>query len=154
MRKDDLVVCANQLSFAGPASTDDRAKAARDSGPVNVDVDESPMLLDDTKYTTYVYDIDRELADIEGEEKHMLFIPDIEKALNAIPKAVLHDPKPENELVLYGVPRSLTVDEDKDIVRKAIIESRARAKTLSEDSATATREPAPVLTPDQMDVDS
>ncbi|CRG92219.1 hypothetical protein PISL3812_09275 [Talaromyces islandicus] len=110
----------------GPANSPD---SARNDGPV----DESPMLLDDTKHTTYIYDIDRELAGIEEEEKHNLFIPDIEKALNAIPRAVLHDrPKPENELVLYGIPRSLTVaEEDKDAVRKAIIESRARAKTHS-----------------------
>lgn len=126
------------------------------------------MLLDDTKHTTYIYDIDRELAGIEEEEKHIMFIPDIEKALNAIPRAVLQDPSPENGLVLYGIPRSLTVaEEDKDTVRKAIIESRARAKThsaqRSADSKTA-KPAAPVvdtpvdsahtLTADQMDVDS
>jgi hypothetical protein len=124
------------------------------------------MLLDDTKHTTYIYDIDRELAGIEEEEKHLIFIPEIEKALNAIPRAVLHDdPKPENELVLYGIPRSLTVaEEDKDAVRKAIIESRARAKmhrTLNEDCADAPTarqagvvDSAHILTADQMDVDS
>jgi len=118
------------------------------------------MLLDDTKNTTYIYDIDRELAGIEEEEKHILFIPDIEKALNAIPKAVLQDPKPENELVLYGIPRSLTVTEDKDAVRKAIIESRARAKTkhVAEDSDKANNadvvQPAPEFPPDQMELDS
>lgn len=118
------------------------------------------MLLDDTKHTTYIYDIDRELAGIEEDEKHILFIPEIEKALNAIPRAVLHDrPKPDNELVLYGIPRSLTVvEEDKDAVRKAIIESRARAKTQSADCERATQaeavDSAPILTADQMDVDS
>jgi hypothetical protein len=129
-------------------------------------VDESPMLLDDTKHTTYIYDIDRELAGIEEEEKHILFLPDIEKALNAIPRAVLDDrPKPENELVLYGIPRSLTVaEEDKDAVRKAIIASRARAKTHSASSAALGGETAtpaetvdsthnPMLPADQMDVD-
>ena len=121
------------------------------------------MLLDDTKHTTYIYDIDRELAGMEEEEKHIIFIPEIEKALNAIPRAVLQDPKPENELVLYGIPRSLTVaHEDKDAVRKAIIESRARAKAQSAqntaDSDTARQagavDSARLLTTDQMDVDS
>jgi hypothetical protein len=87
------------------------------------------MILDDTKHTNYIYDIERELASIEAEEKRISFLPDIEKALNAIPKSVLSEPKPkQNELVLYRVPRSLTVAEDKDNVRKAIIESRARAR--------------------------
>lgn len=87
------------------------------------------MALDDTKHTSYIYDIERELASIEAEEKRISFLPDIEKVLNAIPQSVLSEPKPEQtELVLYGVPRSLTVTEDQDNVRKAIIESRARAR--------------------------
>lgn len=87
------------------------------------------MILDDTKHTSYIYDIERELASIEAEEKRIAFLPDIEKVLNAIPKSVISEPKPEqNELVLYRVPRSLTVTEDQDNVRKAIIESRARAR--------------------------
>lgn len=151
--------CTN-VSCKGPANPPDSAKGARHDGPVD---DESPMLLDDTKHTTYIYDIDRELAGIEEEEKHMIFIPEIEKALNAIPRAVLQDPKPENELVLYGIPRSLTVaEEDKDTVRKAIIESRARAKTHSAQSSAdpeTARQAGPVdsahtLTADPMDVDS
>lgn len=87
------------------------------------------MILDDTKHTSYIYDIERELASIEAEEKRITFLPDIEKALNAIPKSILSERKPEqNELVLYRVPRSLTVAEDQDNVRKAIIESRARVR--------------------------
>jgi hypothetical protein len=92
------------------------------------------MILDDTKHTSYIYDIERELASVEAEEKRISFLPDIEKVLNAIPKSVLLEPKPEqNELVLYRVPRSLTVTEDQDNVRKAIIESRARARARQAD---------------------
>ena len=94
------------------------------------------MLLDDTKHTSYIYDIERELASIEAEEKRISFLPDIEKVLNAIPNSILSEPKPEqNELVLYRVPRSLTVTEDQDNVRKAIIESRARARARQAESS-------------------
>lgn len=86
------------------------------------------MLLDDTKHTAYVYDLDRELEEIEAQEKRISFLPEIEKTLNSIPKAVLKDPKPDNEIVLYRVPTSLTVPEEKDSVRRAILESRARAR--------------------------
>jgi hypothetical protein len=86
------------------------------------------MLLDDTKHTTYVYDLDAELNEIEAHEQHISFLPDIECTLNAIPKSVLKEPKPDNEIVLYRVPSSLTVPEEKDCVRKAILESRERAR--------------------------
>ncbi|KAL1961609.1 hypothetical protein VTN77DRAFT_1409 [Rasamsonia byssochlamydoides] len=86
------------------------------------------MLLDDTKHTSYVYDLDRELKEIEAEEQRISFLPEIEKRLNAIPKSVLKEPKPDNEIVLYRVPSSLTVPEEKDSVRRAILESRARAR--------------------------
>ena len=39
------------------------------------------------------------------------------------------DVSPEGqELVLYSVPKSLTVDEDHDSVRRAILDSRQRAR--------------------------
>ncbi|KAF6225320.1 hypothetical protein HO173_012805 [Letharia columbiana] len=48
-----------------------------------------------------------------------------------IPKSVLlgeGHPSTGNEMVLYSVPSSLSVPEEQDKVRKAIIESRARAR--------------------------
>jgi hypothetical protein len=65
------------------------------------------MLLDDTKYTAYVYDIERELEEIEAQEEkqHIAFLPDIEKSLTAIPRAILENPKQSNtQLVLYRPP--------------------------------------------------
>lgn len=94
------------------------------------------MLLDDTKHTSYIYNIEQELASIEAEEKQISFLPDIERTLNAVPKSLLKEPKPENELVLYRIPRSLTVTEDQDSVRKAIIESRARVRAQQSDRST------------------
>ena len=87
------------------------------------------MLLDDTKDKVYVYDLDKEIEDLEREEQDIAFLPEIEKRLTAIPKSVLREKKPENnELVLYRLPTSLTVSEDKDSVRKAIADSRRRAR--------------------------
>ena len=88
------------------------------------------MQLDDTKDKVYIHSLDDELADIESEEK-LIFLPDIEKKLGKIPKSVLLGegyPCTGNEVVLYSVPSSLSVPEEQDKVRKAIIESRARAR--------------------------
>lgn len=84
------------------------------------------MQLDDTKHTSYIYDLDKELKDIDAQEHRISFLPDIEKALNAIPQAVLKESSPDKALVLYHIPRSLTVPEDKDCVRRAIMETRMR----------------------------
>jgi hypothetical protein len=85
------------------------------------------MLVDDTKYTTYIHNLDQELAEIESPG--LVFSPFAAKVL-AVPTSVLSDSKPSGkELVLYTEPSSLTVPQDKDSVRKAIIESRARARS-------------------------
>jgi len=90
------------------------------------------MLLEDTKDKIYIHDLDSELAELESDEENPVFIPDIEKHLNRIPKQVLVSQEPRslanNQLVLYGVPTSLTVPEEHDNVRKAIIEARERAR--------------------------
>lgn len=87
------------------------------------------MLLDDTKDKVYIHDLDKEIEDLETEEQDVAFLPEIEKQLTAIPKSVLREKKPvNNELVLYRLPTSLTVSEDKDSVRRAIADSRRRAR--------------------------
>ncbi|CAG8901885.1 unnamed protein product [Penicillium egyptiacum] len=92
------------------------------------------MILDDTKHTTYIYNLDQEL--MEADSPGLVFSPFAEKVLS-VPQSVLSDPKPSGkELVLYTEPSSLTVPREKDNVRKAILESRARArenKTTVED---------------------
>lgn len=87
------------------------------------------MYLDDTKDRVYIHNLDDELSDIEEEK--LVFLPDIERKLGTIPQSVLTGeahPSMGNQLVLYGVPTSLSVPEDQDKVRKAIVESRARAR--------------------------
>ncbi len=94
------------------------------------DNDES-MQLDDTKDRVYIHNLDDELSDIESEDEKLVFLPDIEKKLSKIPKSVLLGESRSsigNEMVVYSVPTSLSIPKEQDNVRKAIIESRARAR--------------------------
>lgn len=97
--------------------------------------DDSQMRLDDTKYKVYIYNLDDELSesDAESESGKLLFLPDIEKHLRTsrIPPLLLGKPESATagrELVLYSVPSSISVPEEKDSVRRAIIEARARVR--------------------------
>ncbi|KAH7269599.1 uncharacterized protein BKA55DRAFT_549061 [Fusarium redolens] len=95
------------------------------------------MQLDDSKHKVYIYNMDDELSsDSESDDPgKLVFLPDIEKHLraNRIPPSVLANSEGElagMQVVLYSDPKSLTVPEDKDSVRKAIIESRNRTREL------------------------
>ena len=97
------------------------------------------MQLDDTRDKVYIYNLDDEVSDIESEEEKLVFLPDIEKKLTKIPQSVLmskSESHTNNEVVLYQVPESLTVPPEHDIVRKAIIEARARALEKAQKVAT------------------
>jgi hypothetical protein len=86
------------------------------------------MLLDDTEHTTYIYDLDRELADSDSPPGALVLLPLAERML-VVPDSVLSDDsKQGKELVLYSDPSSLSVPREQDSVRRAIIESRARAR--------------------------
>ncbi|KAL8652860.1 MAG: hypothetical protein Q9210_002441 [Variospora velana] len=89
------------------------------------------MQLDDTKDRVYIHNLAAEIADIESNEETPLFLPDIEQKLSRIPQSVLSGKIPpisNNQMVLYNVPSSLSIPEEQDSVRRAIIESRARAR--------------------------
>ncbi|KAF2118264.1 hypothetical protein BDV96DRAFT_488627 [Lophiotrema nucula] len=90
------------------------------------------MEVEDTPHRVYIHDLDAELSDIESDEDNPVFLVDIEKHLAKIPKHVLAGPelKPtkDNALILYNVPSSLTVPEEQDRVRKAIVDARARIR--------------------------
>lgn len=97
------------------------------------------MQVDDTPDRIYIHNLDEEIASIEAEkeQQRLIFLPDIEKKLGKLPKHVLQmsEPPPQpqgHELVLYSVPTSLSVPVEHDSVRKAIIESRARARQEQE----------------------
>lgn len=100
------------------------------------------MQLDDTKHKVYIYDLDAELAsDSEAsDDGRLVFLPDIKKHLreSRIPPVVLANSDGQlagmdKQMVLYNVPSSLTVPEEQDSVRKAIIETRARTRARLED---------------------
>lgn len=96
------------------------------------------MHVDDTKHRVYIYNIDEELAEESSDDEgKLVFLPDIEKRLreNRIPPQVFANGDGElagMQLVLYSDPKSLTVPEDKDGVRKAIIDSRRRLRELQQ----------------------
>ncbi|KAK3396354.1 hypothetical protein B0T20DRAFT_268895 [Sordaria brevicollis] len=98
------------------------------------------MQLDDSKYKVYIYNLEDELSsesEAEGQDGKLIFLPDIEKHLrqNRLPTQVLNTAQPSvdpdilnKQLVLYRVPASITVPEEQDSVRKAILEARARMR--------------------------
>ncbi|KAJ4295953.1 hypothetical protein N0V88_004655 [Collariella sp. IMI 366227] len=99
------------------------------------------MQLDDTKYKVYIHNLDDELSssDNESDTGKLVFLPDIEKHLRRtnrlpLPGRALDpraDPSAElagKELVLYSVPRAISVPEERDGVRRAILEARAMAR--------------------------
>ena len=89
------------------------------------------MLVDDTRDRVYIHNLDAEIREADEEEGRLVFLPDIEKKLGKIPQNVLSDVHPSaqhKQMVLYSVPESLSVPKEKDSVRKAIIESRERAR--------------------------
>ncbi|KAK4252246.1 hypothetical protein C7999DRAFT_26968 [Corynascus novoguineensis] len=103
--------------------------------------DDAQMQLDDTKYKVYIYNLDDELSSSDNEdggaeEGKLVFLPDIEKHLRntRIPTRVLDPGRLDEmssvgkELVLYQLPSSLSVPEEHDSVRKAILEARERAR--------------------------
>ena len=96
------------------------------------------MQVDDTKHKVYIYDLDAELSDSESDDGRLVFLPDVEKHLreSRIPPSILANSEGElagnNQMVLYNIPSSLTVPEEYDSVRKAIIETRARTRAKQE----------------------
>lgn len=92
------------------------------------------MHVDETKDRVYIHDLDAELAGVSDtdDEERIVFLPDIERRLNKVPRQVLTEEKSEEangqEIVLYSVPHSLSLPEEQDSVRKAIIEARVRAR--------------------------
>jgi hypothetical protein len=104
---------------------------------------DSQMLLDDTKYTIYVHDLEREIAEIESQESCASFLPNIADKLAPIPQSILSPPRPQgNELVLYREPSSLTVPEEQDSVRRAVMESRARSRKSWNDNRDSRSSPS------------
>ncbi|KAG6008007.1 hypothetical protein E4U21_005241 [Claviceps maximensis] len=95
------------------------------------------MQLDDSKHKVYIYNLDDELTPDNSEDEDangkLVFLPDVEKHLreNRIPPHVLANGDGQlagMQLVLYSDPKSLSVPEEKDGVRRAILEARQRTR--------------------------
>lgn len=133
-----------------------RRDAARDARR-----DDSPMQVDDSKHKVYIYNMDDELSsDSEPEDGQLVFLPDIDKRLrqNRIPPHVLASSDGEltgMQMVLYQDPRSLSVPEDKDGVRRAVIDARRRVRERQrlEREGAAHRQAAAQPDGDAMDMD-
>jgi hypothetical protein len=118
-----------------PVSPSSHPQIAPPNHPNGASLDSDHMALDDTKHKVYIYDLDAELAsDIDSDsEAKPIFIPDIEKHLNNLPKVMLigddaRETAKNMQMVVYNVPSSLTVPQESDNVRKVILESRARVR--------------------------
>lgn len=95
------------------------------------------MPLDDTKDTIYIHDLESEIAQIEAEEPKGTFLSDFDKKISAIPERLLQNQSnnANTQMVLYQVPSSISVPEEHDHVRKAIIASRARTREKQAEEA-------------------
>jgi hypothetical protein len=109
------------------------------------------MQVDDTKHKVYIYNLDDELSsesDSDDKDK-VIFLPDIEKHLRSsrIPSQILANPQDlaDKQLVLYSVPSSISVPEEQDSVRKAILEARARLREKQQAESEAPPSTVPTL---------
>ena len=107
--------------------------------PTAQDQDVDLMQVDDSKFRVWVHNLDDELSDSESDDGKLVFLPNIEKHLreSRIPASVLANSEGElagnKQLVLYSVPSSLSVPEEQDNVRKAILEARARVRAKQDE---------------------
>jgi hypothetical protein len=138
---------------APPQPGNDASSAAIPGAAVTPGGDEV-MLVDDTKHKVYIYNLDDELssdADSDPDDARLVFLPDVERHLRAnrivpgipgaVPRPILPNKDGElggMQLVLYddGV-RSVSVPEEQDSVRKAIIEARERHRRRQQDERDA-----------------
>ncbi|KAL2814727.1 hypothetical protein BJX63DRAFT_189034 [Aspergillus granulosus] len=89
---------------------------------------EDAMMLDDTKHTVYVHDLEQELEETEFLQAGLTILPGLSDKLS-MSKMLVSSTKPQcNEVVLYREPESLSIPKDKDQVRRALIETRERAR--------------------------
>ncbi|KAI9802174.1 MAG: hypothetical protein M1825_002894 [Sarcosagium campestre] len=120
------------LSRTGQAYIPVEGQGAVERHPVQHQQDYSEqMQLDDTKDKVYVFDLDEDLSDPESDDKKLVFLPDIDKHLSGIPKAVLardSDADKNKQIILYNPQTSLMNWPPQNDVRKAIAESRVRAR--------------------------
>lgn len=91
----------------------------------------------------FIRDLDEEIDEVEDDDGGLVFLPDIEKRLTRIPYNLTGNvdanltPSNSTALVLYSVPTSLSVSEEKDNVRRIIAEARNRVRLKQADETLA-----------------
>ncbi|KAF4589480.1 hypothetical protein GQ602_003369 [Ophiocordyceps camponoti-floridani] len=117
-----------------PVETPSPSPSTPDPPPQTPIQHDDAMQLDDDKHKVYIYNMDDDLSsDSEPDDGRLVFLPDIDRHLRQtrIPTAVLASPEGElagMQVVLYNDPRSLTVPEEQDGVRRAILDARQRLR--------------------------
>ncbi|KAJ9661802.1 hypothetical protein H2198_001767 [Neophaeococcomyces mojaviensis] len=100
------------------------------------DVDDY-MPVDETSDRVWVHDLDAEIREIEAEEaknKNGIQISEAGKEYSKLPEHILRqslkveDPAKSLQMVLYRDPISISVPQEEDAVRKAILEARRRMR--------------------------
>ncbi|RPB20273.1 hypothetical protein L211DRAFT_813515 [Terfezia boudieri ATCC MYA-4762] len=95
----------------------------------------------------YVSDLDSD-SESDADDK-VVYLPDVERKLNRIPYQLVSERSKDlptsTELVLYSVPSSISVPEQKDVVRRAIIESRQRLREKTVEAVPNRRSPNRLL---------
>ncbi|KAL3455548.1 hypothetical protein BJX64DRAFT_281999 [Aspergillus heterothallicus] len=89
---------------------------------------EDAMMLDDTKHTVYIHDLERELEETEILPDGLTILPGLSDRLSMSNMLVANTKPHCNEVVLYREPESLSVPKENDQVRRALIETRERAR--------------------------
>lgn len=93
-------------------------------------IDADYMPVDETPSKIYIHDLAAEIAEIEASEPRDFFLADVDKKVSAIPATLLQGSTadPAMQLVLYREPSSISVPEEEDAVRKAIVDARRRVR--------------------------
>ncbi|KAG0137618.1 hypothetical protein HOY82DRAFT_378554 [Tuber indicum] len=101
----------------------------------------------DVDNVIFIKSLDEEIASYDSEDdpdsRKLIFLPDVEKQLTRVPYLLAESSggggggETSTDLVLYSVPSSLSVAEERDSVRRVIIEARNRIRKRQADEAAA-----------------
>jgi hypothetical protein len=126
-------------SFPCSETTSNSYSDATSNSHSSPPVESDGMEVEDTPNRIYITDLDAEIASLEpSTPNHPIFLPDIEKHLLGLPAHVLKPSAEEEEarrekeksmqLVVYGLPTSISIPEERDNVRRAIEDARRRVR--------------------------
>lgn len=121
------------------------------------------MTVDETADRVFVRDLDSEIAEIEAEEARVsqgIELSQAAEEYSKIPDHVLNRNKvrhePEMQLILYRDPISITVSEENDAVRRAVIAARQRMRdkqAAEQKNVAIESQPRIEETEDRMEID-